>query len=169
MELHGWGATAVEFPEASRLRTQYFFPFVHPDNPAKTGHLWLRVPPFVVVDVSLAIQGWSRRQKPYIPAVVASEISAPAEVGIDDLIEGELMELLLVQGRVPTMRNLTPVQRSTMRKFPAFYVTAHDIRLKYVPTQVSAMDAPLENMRNLCLGGRYPAQLYAEFKAAQEG
>jgi len=162
------GATVVEFPRHAHLRAQYFHPFVHPDNPAKTGHMWLRVPPFAVVDVTLAMQPWSNRQRPFIPAYIASEAFNVAEKEIDDLIEDELMELLMEQGRVPTMANLEPRQRQTMEKFPAFQIEQQELRIKYVPTRVSAMDGALEDMRNLCLSGKYPAQLYQDFRAVLE-
>ena len=50
---------------------------------------------------------------------------------IHDLIEGELMELLLLmQGSVPTMRYIDTIQPSTMRKVPAFIVMYQNLRLE---------------------------------------
>jgi hypothetical protein len=52
-----------------------------------------------------------------------------------------------------------------MMLFPAFGIDQRDLRIKYVPTQISAIDADLEEMRNLCLSGMYPLQLYEKFAA----
>src|SRR5882762_6732324 len=50
------GALRVQFPDYSGIRDLHFWPLVHPDNPARTGHAWLRVPPFRVIDITLPVQ-----------------------------------------------------------------------------------------------------------------
>jgi hypothetical protein len=158
------GATIIFFPRKSGLSPKYFWPVMHPDNVAKTGHMWLFAPPFKVVDISLFSQSWNRRQSKYIPPVIASERWEPAQAKIDDLMENELVDLIYKEtGRPPTTANLTPELLQTMRKFPPFSISLSGIHIKYVPTQVSAMDGNLEQMRNLCLRGHYPAALYGRF------
>jgi hypothetical protein len=160
------GATIVQFPEASRLRTHYFHPLVHPSNKAKTGHAWLRVPPFVVADVSLAIQGWNTERKRYVPPHVLSENSAPANVKAEDLFEPPLRELYMAQqGRTPSVQDLTAAQISTISKFPPFRIQQDQLRIRYIATKISAMNDTLENMKNLCIGNKYPAEIYLDFKA----
>ena len=158
------GAAIVFYPPCSGLDTRYFWPFVHPDNPAKTRHLWLLAPPLKVLDVTLSAQNWSQRELKYIPQSIACEQWQPEDVQIGDLMENELVELFYHDhGRMPTMRDIHPEQLRTMQKFPAFSVAVNDTRIKYVPTMVSAMDGGLEDMRNLYLRGSYPAELYEHF------
>jgi hypothetical protein len=163
------GALGVYFPEQSRLRPKYLSPIMAPGNPARAGHAWLKVPPFVVVDVTLPLQPFSAREAVFITRPVVQEISVPAEPTIEELVEPEAAELF--EGhhrRLPTMNDLpafgVPHLVEFMREFPAFLVTLDEIRLKYVPTAISAPDAPLERMHNLCLSGKYPVQLYDEWQ-----
>ena len=46
------GGLRIQYPEESKIPDSYFWPIVHPDNPAQTGHAWLRVPPYVIVDIT---------------------------------------------------------------------------------------------------------------------
>lgn len=158
------GAAIVSFPPESDLPPKYFWPLVHPDNPAKTGHMWLYSPPFKVVDISLFMQNWNQTQSKHIPTVIVSEQWEHAQADVEDLMENELVELLYRKtGRPPRMADINARMTQTMRKFPPFSITANGLQIKYVPTQVGAMDGTLEQMRNLRLGGRYPAELYQRF------
>jgi hypothetical protein len=158
------GAATVFFPPDSGLGRRYFSPLVHPNNPAKTGHTWLFAPPFKVVDITLLMQGWNRRESEHIPSAILTERWEPAQADTDDLMEDELAELIQREtGEAPTMANLSPELVQTMKKFPPFLIIIKGTQIKYVPTQVSAMDGTLERMRNLRLSGRYPFELYQQF------
>jgi hypothetical protein len=158
------GAATVIFPPKSDLNRRYFSPLVHPDNPAKTGHTWVFAPPFKVVDITLLMQRWKRRESKFIPASIMAEQSQPAQADIRDLMESELADLIYRETRqAPSMASLSPMLVQTMKKFPAFLVDINGLRIKYAPTQISAMDGTLERMRNLQLRGRYPAELYQQF------
>lgn len=158
------GATTVSFPPQSGLNPRYFRPVVHPDNPAKTGHMWIFAPPFKVVDITLFMQGWNRRQSEHIPRVISSERWDPAQAAIGDLMENELVELIFRNtSRAPSMANLGARLMETMRKFPPFSIVVNETQIKYAPTQLGAMDGSLERMRNLRLSGRYPVELYQRF------
>ena len=61
------------------------------------------------------------------------------------------------------MEDVGVATRLTMQKFPPFSISIADSRVKYVPAQTSAMDGALDQMRNLQLRGRYPAELYRQF------
>ncbi len=158
------GGATVYFPSESGLSRRGFSPLVHPDNPAKTGHTWVFAPPFKVVDITLLMQRWDRRECELIPAAKMAERWEPAQADIDDLMETELAELIYRQTRqAPSMANLSPMLVQTMKKFPPFLVPIDGLRIKYTPTQVSAMDSTLERMRILRLRGRYPVELYQQF------
>jgi hypothetical protein len=163
------GAATVFFPSQSGLVPRYFWPFLHPDNPARTGHMWLFAPPFKVVDITLALQNWNGRESEHIPAVVACEEFEPAEAEVGDLMEDDLVELFYHDyNRLPRLQDIA-AELETTRKFPPFQVAANATRIKYVPTHISAMDGALDQMRNLRLRGRYPAQLYQRFLEQRAG
>jgi hypothetical protein len=124
------------------------------------------VPPFKVVDVTLPAQPYPPRIAIHFGGiVVAEEFSGYVPVA-GDLYENELVELVIKKtGRAPTLNHLEPRLRQFMMLFPAFGIDQRDLRIKYVPTQISAIDADLEEMRNLCLSGMYPLQLYEKFAA----
>ena len=158
------GAVIVSFPPESDLPPKYFWPLVHPDNPAKTGHMWLYSPPFKVVDISLFMQNWNQTQSKHIPTVIVSEQWEHAHAGVEDLMENEGIDFVYTKtGRPPTMANIDARLVQTMQKFPPFSITASGIQIKYVTTQVGAIEGTLEQMRNLRLCGRYPAELYQRF------
>jgi hypothetical protein len=158
------GAATVFFPPDSGLDRRYFSPLVHPNNPAKTGHMWLFAPPYKVVDITLRMQGWDQPEAEHIPAAILTEQWKPAQADIDDLMESELADLIYRNTRQePTMASLGPQLVLTMKKFPAFFTAISGTQIKYVPTQISAMDGTLERMRNLQLNGRYPLEIYRRF------
>lgn len=160
------GAAIIHFPESSHLRRRYFWPLMHPGNPAKTGHVWLSVPPFKVVDVSLPIQPYTPEEAKYLTRIVAAEKVGPAPATtIGDLMETELIEhFMRLHHRRPTLRDIAPALREFMAKFRPFQIMHDGCLLRYVPTSVSAMDSGLAGMKNLCLRGKYPADLYREFR-----
>jgi hypothetical protein len=163
------GGLRVEFPASSRIPDIHFWPLVHPDNPAQTGHAWLRVPPFAVIDITLPIQEYSAKVAAYFGNYVITEESVPYEAEAGDLFENELVELLIKKnGHHPTLRNLPPSQIEFMTIFPAFEIQYRQLRLKYIPMRISAMDAGLEGMKNLCLSGKYPLELYKEFQKGKK-
>jgi hypothetical protein len=158
------GAAIVFFPQGSGLKPAYFWPFVHPENPAKTGHMWLFAPPFKVVDITLGIQNWNVQETKYISRVIAFENFGPAATEVRDLLEDKLVEKFYRDNnRMPRMEDISSDELSTTRKFPAFEVMSDETRIKYVPTHVGVMDGSIEQMRNLRLCGLYPAELYERF------
>lgn len=160
------GGVRIQFPASSGIRNEYFWPIVHPDNPAKTGHAWLHVPPFKVVDITLPVQGYSRNIAEHFEGFIAVDDSVPSVAEAGDLYETEVIEMYRKNhGTLPTLDNLHPQQRQFMSVFPAFEVTYGRLKLKYIPMHISAMDSDLENMQNLCLSGKYPGELYREYLA----
>jgi hypothetical protein len=158
------GGVRISFPSSSAIRDSYFWPLVHPDNPAKTGHAWLCVPPFKVLDITLPIQHYPAKTAAYFDGFVAAEEYSEYEAVAGDLYEDELVELVVQKtGKPPTLENLAPRTKQFMRTFTAFSIRYAELALKYIPMQITAIDSDLEGMRNLCLSGMYPLELYERF------
>jgi hypothetical protein len=163
------GALTIDFPQRSGMERRYFLPLVHPNNPAKTGHAWLRVPPFRVLDISLPLQKYRREEREYLREYVAAEIVEPTQrTTIRHLMEDEAIEYFVhFFRRLPNLNDLpriAPGLREFMAEFQSFELTHNECRLRYIPIHASAMDAPLERMRNLCLRGHFPADLYRTYQ-----
>jgi hypothetical protein len=141
--------------------------FMHPSNPARAGHAWLCVQPFEIVDMTLQAQtGFSNDERRRLAPVVAEVVRIEANVAVDDVAEPELRELFLRErGRAARLEDFVGVAlRDYWQQSPPRVVTTGNVRLKYIECGIIAGDgAPLEQMRNLVLSGRTPAQLHAEF------
>lgn len=158
------GGVRIHFPAASRVTGRFFWPLVDPENPAQTGHAWLCAPPFKVVDITLPVQGYPPDIAKHFGRFVAVERSVPAKVEAGDLYDNKLIEFhVRKHGSRPTLDDLAHPQREFMLDFPAFQVAYLELELKYIPMHISAMDGDLDAMRNLCLSGNYPTQLYAAY------
>ena len=87
-------------------------------------------------------------------------------------MENEAVDLFVnFQGRLPTLRDLpqiSPGLNEFMEKFPGFRFVSGDLRLKYIMTRASAMDAPLERMRNITLLGRTAEQIYDDYASQRD-
>ncbi|MGB8783360.1 MAG: hypothetical protein WCD02_09580 [Terriglobales bacterium] len=59
------GALKIEFPQESGIRPKWFFPLMHRDNNAFTGHAWIYAPPYTVVDISVSLQPYPAEHQRY--------------------------------------------------------------------------------------------------------
>jgi len=160
------GGLKVQFPEGARLPPRWFWPLMHARNPAMTGHAWISAPPFNVVDISYSLQPYVPREQEYLRGFVAVEQCGVNEAPtIRDLMENEAVEEFVQRrGRLPEINDLPQITREFLEEFPSCALVKDGVRLNYIPVRTSAPDLPLERMRNLQLSGRYPLQLYEEFR-----
>jgi hypothetical protein len=162
------GAVEISFPGESNLPPSYFWPITLPDNPIFAGHMWVCAPPFKVVDVALPVQQWTLEKASYFPEYVLSDLARPAEPTVGDLLDADAVrDFVAHEDRLPTMedvRRLTPWLFPFMRSFRAFAVVVGQLRIKYVPTKVSATDRPLADMVIPELNGKRPRGIYADYK-----
>ncbi|MFZ0420843.1 MAG: hypothetical protein WAM04_22270 [Candidatus Sulfotelmatobacter sp.] len=167
------GGLRVQFPARSGIGTRWFWPLMHGENPALMGHAWVCAPPFKVIDLSFSTQPYQAREQRYLNGYVLIEEceQPPEETTLTDLMEPEVRaELRAAFRRPPNMDDLpqvAPGLREFIADFPSCKTTKDQVRLKYIPVNISAPDLPLERMTNLQLRGRYPLQLYREFERAR--
>lgn len=163
------GSLRIDFPSDSGLPSKWFWPIMHAGNPARMGHAWACAPPFRVVDLSFSVQPYGPNEQQYLKGYVLAEgCTAAEEITIDDLMENEARaEFQRYFRRAPTLEDLPRIGFAAFQQiladFPSCSVSKGQVRLKYTTTSISGPDRPLEQMRNLCLRGRYPSQLYDEF------
>lgn len=147
------GAVAISFPPKSRLRPYHMRR--HGDVP---GHVWLRAPPFRIVDLTIALQDYSNGEERHLQKYVIEE-NAPAEAPqVADLLDDiDRLALRASLGREPRVADVN-----------TFVTTAWTVRraqteIRYTPAGVTALDGTIESARNLRLSGKYPGELWTDF------
>lgn len=161
------GGVRVEFPPESGIRTRRFYPLMHRDNNAFTGHAWIYAPPFKIVDVSISLQPYAEREKPYFHGYTLTERweDPTTPIGVRDLLEKELLEDHVRRfRRMPTMNDISPNQRQFLKEFPPHRLVKDGLSFTYIPVKISAPLEPLEQMLHPMLSGRRPIQVLEEFQ-----
>ena len=161
------GGVRVEFPAESGIRTRRFYPLMHRDNNAFTGHAWIYAPPFKIVDVSISLQPYSEDEQRYFHGYTLTEHweEPKTPIGVRDLLENELVEDHVRRfRRMPTMEDISPNQRQFLREFPAHRLVKDGLSFTYIPVKISAPELPLEQLLHPTLSGRRPMQVFEEFE-----
>lgn len=160
------GGVTVNFPVGSGLPASHFG--VIAPRKVVAGHMWVRVPPFRVVDITLPLQNWSPRQEAFVKQFVIAEGASEAVPTVWELIDVDLIEEFRRDaGRMPTMddvKKLTPHVFPFMKTFPPFEVRSGDLSVKYVPTKIGASEETLYDLVEPKLNGRSPGESYTTFQ-----
>jgi len=162
-----FGGVKVEFPDASGIKARYFYPLMHKDNNARTGHAWIYAPPFKIVDLSISLQPYPEDEQQYFHGYTLTENwnDVVNPIGPLDIMEGELVEDHVRRfRRMPTMNDIAPEQRQFFREYPPHSLMKDGLKFTYIPMNFSAPDLPLEEMLYPTLSGRRPIQVFEEFQ-----
>jgi hypothetical protein len=120
--------------------------------------VWLRAPPYRVVDLTIGVQDYVHGEERHLPGYVCDEHPASSPATITDLLDDHDREALHANlRRTPRLEDISGFARD------ASIVRHHDVAIRYVPTGVTAADVALEEARNLCLTGKYPLALWVDF------
>jgi hypothetical protein len=110
----------------------------------QTGHMWLAVPPFEVVDMTLRFQHWE--QDSFQEAILPTLLAEKAEVArgrLEDFVAPKVRRMY----RDPDLHNKSlPDQNRFGRIFPAHRFAAGDCEFRLVPSGISMTDEPLEQI-----------------------
>jgi len=161
------GGLKIQFPEGSGIRPKWFFPLMHRDNNAFTGHAWVYAPPYNLIDISVSLQPYPAEHRQYIGGCNFIErCDEPPDVTtIRDLMEPEVVEdFIRDRRRLPTMNDLPPHLLEFMGDFTPCGVVKDGVRFNYIPVKVSAPDLPLDRMLHPTLSGRRPMEVYEAFQ-----
>lgn len=162
------GGVKVEFPKDSGIVARYFYPLMHEDNKAFTGHAWIYAPPFSIVDLSISLQPYSTNEQPYFHGYILAEKCNPpvAPIKALDLMEGELVDEHVRRfRRLPTMDDLSPELRTFMSEYPPLSISKGQLQFTYMPVKISAPEQPLEGMIEPTLSGRRPIDVFKRFQS----
>jgi hypothetical protein len=164
------GGVSVTYPASSRLPSAHFGMFGGA-NPI--GHMWIRVPPFAVLDITLPAQPRRPDSRPYYPSYVIEEVSRPSPATIEQMLDmSELRRVTQSRGRRPTMTEVflqAPHLRRFMECFPPFAVNYGALRVEYAPVKIVVSAEPLAGMGYPRLTGHSPGELYELFQREPAG
>lgn len=109
----------------------------------EAGHMWLAVPPFDVVDVTLRFQHWGQDTfQDAIQPMLLAERTDVVQARPEDLVASEVRRY-----RDPGFLNeALPDQRRFGRIFPARRFRAGDCEFRMIPSGISMTDVPLEEV-----------------------
>lgn len=161
------GAARVEFPAGSGIETNYLSPVMLDSNPANTGHAWVFAPPFVVVDPTIDLQGWSATQAAYLDGPALAEKVKPATYTVHDIVDQDVQQVFFMrERRRPKLEEfVNEAMRRRIKTYGCFSVELpRGARVTYISCAVGAADLPLEQMGCLVCRGKGPMALYDEFK-----
>lgn len=165
------GGVTVKFPAGSGLQPSHFGVLGGESNVA--AHMWVKAPPFVVVDISLREQKWGRTRQRHFTDFVITEASRPRPVTVEQLVDmNAYEEFIQANGRRPSRGDVArriPHAFAFMERFPSFSVGSGDLTVDYAPTKVGASLEPLDRMAHPILNGQSPMELYRLFKRANPG
>lgn len=163
------GSLVVDPRGRSGLLPAYYPAWDSIDHPGGiTGHAWLSVPPFAIVDVT------ARHQNRYpsdealfalVPPVVLAEAAEVYAPDVWDCVVGEVIErYAALDGRrdarlhhrlLPGIKTMSPI-------FPARRVRTEEVEIRYVTTGASASEEPLERCGPVGTEGLMPAQIWEQ-------
>lgn len=148
------GAVAISFSPKSQLRPYHMRR--HGDVP---GHVWLRVPPFRIVDLTIALQDYANDEARHLQKFIIEENARAGAPTVADLLEdGDRFALRASLGRDPRIADVSSFAKE------AWTVRRAEVEIRYTPTGVTALDGTLEVARNLQLLGKHPGELWTEFQ-----
>jgi hypothetical protein len=159
------GGLTIEFPRESALSSSHFG--VIGGESKIAAHMWIRVPPFAVLDITLSAQPWDSKRRQFLDGFVLAEESKPTRATVKQLVDmSEINRFRVFADREITMKDVKariPHAFLFMERFHAFSVEFGPVSLAYAPTKISATEEKLEGMQVPELNGLSPIQLYRAF------
>lgn len=151
------GAMFVELDgdEATRKILHAFGPMDEGAN--VIGHVWLAAPPFTVVDVSAALQPWGAQFEGLVPHPFLATEAGEGLADVETLVDHDMILANFRRGVRITPQLLARQQEGMselFRDFRPVEVVRNRVRLRYVPTAITACNEPFVEMGG---GGGIPA------------
>ncbi len=163
------GSLTVTFDSETGLPRAYFPPIMSGRNRAVAGHCWVYAPPFVVVDLTLSAQPYTRNEALHLPSYVMLEELDGADLEVMDLMESEAQQIFVNSyGRFPSKQDLDRIDPGIFDRAKSLGLGKACIgkaQLKYASLGMGASDCSLNQITSLQLSGKYPAQVFQEYRA----
>jgi len=141
--LHVWsfclfGSVVLEAP-ALDMRSVIQTIAFNDDPEAVAGHAWVCAPPYLIVDMSLALQHCDPAMARLVPDVVLDGHAAIIEARVEDCVHERVRAMFAhIEGwRDPELHHrLDPSLQGFLRTFPAREVVVGDLNMRFVPIAI---------------------------------
>lgn len=144
------GSAVVRFAKRG-LSTRYLWAYDDPGFPgAVCGHAWVVVPPYRVVDATLAFQHWDRSREKALPRFVTSEAGTEFSPSLGDYAR---------PGYAPSPE-LPPDVLEILSWLPAREIVGAWGSVRYCPAGVGLPEANLDHFENIRFAGRSARQFF---------
>jgi hypothetical protein len=145
------GSLTIEHAVGSEVESRHFAIVDELEGGnTSTGHQWLAVPPFNIVDITLRYQRWGSDEfRRYLPSYVLAETTELVRPRAEDVVSPEVRAAFAMrEGRQDAHlhHRLFPDQARFSRIFPAHKIKNGLLELRYVPAGATASDVPLEDV-----------------------
>jgi hypothetical protein len=161
------GCLTIAFSDDFGLDPQYFGAIGAPQS-VDAVHAWVIAPPFKIIDLTVRRQNYKDGVSKHLPAYVAVENITPSHTDAIEWFDPDYLQSWVAQHRrrptIEDIRSMCPDALHRAERIGVGEVVTDSVRLKYTPISMMAPDLPLEEMRNLCLSGDYPSDLYDQFR-----
>lgn len=138
------GSVTITFPPAKGIPEVRFFTIdIRNDGPP---HVWLVAPPLTIIDTAIKLQPYNGFDPEILPEFICTTKHTKAVAKHNDLINEVLTDPLIRSGRKSNLiKRFMPYYPDFAIHFPAKSVSSNNIKLKYIPT---AITAPIEDIDN---------------------
>jgi len=163
------GACSLTFGRETGIKPKHFWPITVGPSASVAAHVWVKAPPFKVLDLTLPFQPYSAGEERYLLEPILATDGQLVDAVLEDLLDPSARRLLAERLKRPLRLEDVGALDSALldrcRSLGGVVVALPQVNVKYVACATSAPDASLERSRNLCLRGRYPIDLWNEYEA----
>lgn len=157
------GALTLNFSNELSIERKHFWPIDFTDSNA--AHVWISAPPFNIIDITLKQQPYIDGEERFLPDYIIEECKNIAKVDYRDIFSPEARKYINMKYGTKN-RDLIRVHASdaleVINVFNPYLIKDKHVEVKYITVAISAPDAPLNKMKNLCLEGMYGYSIYKE-------
>ena len=136
---------------------------------AVLGHAWVVIPPYGVVDATVALQQWGDDPiTQFLPAFVAAEESRQISPHVSDVVSWRMRNYFdSMDGHLDEALHLRlePDLMKFGMDFPAVQIEDGPLNMRYVPVQIYMSDGPLETINQDGAMGRSGGQIWEQVVA----
>jgi hypothetical protein len=156
------GALRINLPTECNVPDLFLWPIDKGEFQA--GHAWLIAPPFGVVDISLKSQPYPYDVIEYLPDTIHVNDFDYPRVDEDELFSPEAQAFFKRKGITKDLlvAQVLPYLNPFWTVFPPVEFSMAQVRLKYIPTGISASEDPLEEIKSLQLSGKTGIEIYLD-------
>jgi hypothetical protein len=156
------GSMTLQFEDDLHIPNRYFWYL--DEGEYDVPHAWIYAPPYKIVDISISLQKYDKRESSYIPEYVLKEKVVKAMALPIDIINPK-QSVMYNKPIMDILYDLTscyPNIKKIMGDFPPSEVNYENCSVKYIPILTGAPEGELENLECINFSGKSAFEVYQE-------